>query len=198
MVQLSRTRPTARLHLRRFESSDLDDLAAILADNGVNRYLYTEPRDREATRNLLQSWIEIPRDADVDNRLHVAVELQTTNRVIGDFMLRWVVNEHRQGEMGGSLHPAFFRQGFAAEVYEELLTLAFTEYGLRRVVGRCDARNTASVRSLEKAGLRQEAHFVENEFVKGEWTDEIVLAIRKDQWTQRSFEVVGGTSDRSA
>jgi len=26
---------------------------------------------------------------------------------------------------------------------------------------------------------------VENEFVKGEWTDEIVMAIRKDEWERR-------------
>src|ERR1035441_3746707 len=79
--------------------------------------------------------------------------------------------------IGGSLHPDFHRQGYSSEVYEELLVLAFTQYGLHRVVGRCDARNAASVRSLENVGLHQEAHLVENEFVKGEWTDEIVMEI---------------------
>jgi RimJ/RimL family protein N-acetyltransferase len=34
-------------------------------------------------------------------------------------------------------------------------------------------------------GLREEAHFIENEFVKGEWTDEIVMAIRKSEWSRR-------------
>ena len=63
-----------------------------------------------------------------------------------------------------------------------LLELAFNRYDLHRVVGRCDGRNAPSIRSLEKAGLRQEAHFVENEFVKGEWTDEIVLAILRRDW----------------
>jgi RimJ/RimL family protein N-acetyltransferase len=174
--------------LRRFELTDLDDLGEILADEGVNRYLYSEPRDREATLKRLQGMVGLSDEEDDDNVLHVAVEVTGTNRVIGEFMLRWVVNDHRQGEIGGSLHPDFFFQGFASEVYEDLLVLAFTEYGLRRVVGRCDARNAASVRSLEKVGLRQEAHFIENEFVKGEWTDEIVLAIRKVEWDRRHDE----------
>jgi len=185
MVQLRQPRQTPRLTLRRFELGDLDDLALILANEDVNRYLYSAPRDRAEALEVLQRSLA-PRDEKVDdNVLHVAVELRDTNRVIGDFMLRWHDNEHLQGEIGGSLHPDFHGQSFAGEIYEELLTIAFTQYGLRRVVGRCDARNVASVRSLEKVGLQQEAHFIENEFVKGEWTDEIVLAIRKSVWERR-------------
>ncbi len=185
MVQLSHARQTPRLTLRRFELDDLDDLALILANEEVNRYLYSEPRDRATTLEVLQGRLAKPEGTADDNQFVVAVELRDTKQVIGEFILRWVVNEHRQGEIGGSLQPDFHGQGFASEVYGELLILAFTQYGLRRVVGRCDARNVASVRSLEKVGLRQEAHFVENEFVKGEWTDEIVMAIRKDEWERR-------------
>ncbi len=97
-------------------------------------------------------------------------------------MLHWSEDVHRQGEIGGSLHPDVHGRGYASEVYGALLELAFTHYDLHRVCARCDGRNAASVRSLEKAGLRQEAHFVQNEFVKGEWTDEIVLAILQSEW----------------
>ncbi len=185
MVQLSHARQTPRLTLRRFELDDLDDLALILANEEVNRYLYSEPRDRATTLEVLQGRLAKPEGTADDNQLVVAVELRDTKRVIGEFILRWTENEHRQGEIGGSLHPDFHRQGYSNEVYEELLVLAFTQYGLHRVVGRCDARNAASVRSLENVGLHQEAHLVENEFVKGEWTDEIVMAIRKDEWERQ-------------
>jgi RimJ/RimL family protein N-acetyltransferase len=40
---------------------------------------------------------------------------------------------------------------------------------------------------LEKVGLQREAHLIENEFVKGEWTDEVVLAIRRNQWLARQI-----------
>ncbi|HVA53771.1 MAG TPA: GNAT family protein [Acidimicrobiales bacterium] len=185
MVQLRHALETPRLTLRRFELDDLDDLALILANEEVNRYLYSEPRERVAAVELLRGRLDKPEDVAEDNRLNVAVELRDARRVIGDFVLWWTENEHHQGEIGGSLHPDFHRRGFAGEVYEELLALAFTEYGLRRVVGRCDARNGASIRALEKVGLRQEAHFVENEFVKGEWTDEVVMAVRKVDWERR-------------
>jgi RimJ/RimL family protein N-acetyltransferase len=182
VVQLLQPIFTERLVLRSFVRSDLDDLAVIFQDESVNRYLYSAPRTREQTLEALEKRIKLDDATQIENLLLVAVELRDTHRLIGDFMLHWNDDEHHQGETGGSLNPAYHGAGYAPEIYGALLELAFTRYELHRVVGRCDARNTPSVRSLEKAGLRQEAHFVENEFVKGEWTDEIVLAILRRDW----------------
>jgi RimJ/RimL family protein N-acetyltransferase len=182
MVQLARPVTTSRLTLRPFERGDLDDLALILGDESVNRYLYTEPRNRDETREVLERRLGDDEEVAEDNVLRIAVVLRDSSRLIGDFMLHWKKDEHRQGEIGGSLHRDYHGQGYASEIYVVLLELAFSTYGLHRVVGRCDARNAASIRSLEKAGLRREAHFIENEFVKGEWTDEVVLAIRANAW----------------
>jgi RimJ/RimL family protein N-acetyltransferase len=35
---------------------------------------------------------------------------------------------------------------------------------------------------LERLGMRREAHFVENAFVKGEWQSELVYALLEDEW----------------
>jgi RimJ/RimL family protein N-acetyltransferase len=190
MVQLAQPIETARLVLRPFEPGDLDNLASIFADESVNRYLYSEPRSREETASALDKRLNAASHPEEDAILRVAIALPITNQLIGDFMLHWSEDVHRQGEIGGSLHPDVHGQGYASEVYGALLELAFTQYDLHRVCGRCDGRNAASVRSLQKAGLREEAHFVENEFVKGEWTDEVVLAILQSEWraTQRLNE----------
>jgi RimJ/RimL family protein N-acetyltransferase len=182
VVQLAHPVTTPRLTLRRFERDDLDDLALMVADESVNRYLYSAPRSRDEALALLERRIAVLEEVADDNMLLVAVELRDTSRLIGDFMLHWREDEHRQGEVGGSLHPDFHGQGYATEIYGALLEFAFSSYALHRVVGRCDARNAASIRSLEKAGLHREAHFIENEFVKGEWTDEVILAIRASEW----------------
>jgi RimJ/RimL family protein N-acetyltransferase len=182
VVQLLHPILTERLVLRSFERSDLDDLAVIFQDESVNRYLYSVPRTREQTLEALEKRIHLDDATQIENILHVAIELRDSRRLIGDFMLRWHDDEHHQGEMGGSLNPEHHGRGYAPEIYGALLELAFNRYDLHRVVGRCDGRNAPSVRSLEKSGLRQEAHFVENEFVKGEWTDEIVLAILRRDW----------------
>ena len=55
---------------------------------------------------------------------------------------------------------------------------------VHRVFGQIDARNTASARVLERLGMRREAHLVENEWVKGEWTDEVIYAVLAAEWAQ--------------
>jgi RimJ/RimL family protein N-acetyltransferase len=182
MAQLLVNVQTDRLTLRPFQPNDLDDLAAYYGLPEVSQYLYWGPRDHEESRAALERSLQRPQEIIDENVLPVAVVYNETNRVIGDFMLRWITNEHLQGEMGGSLNPKYRGRGLAVEIYGELLRIGFTQYSLHRIVGRCDGRNAPSIRSLEKSGLHHEAHFVENEFVKGEWTDEVVLAIRREQW----------------
>jgi RimJ/RimL family protein N-acetyltransferase len=81
-------------------------------------------------------------------------------------------------------HPEHQGRGYATEASRRLLRIAFEDVGLHRVVGRLEARNTPSARVLEKLGMRREAHLVENEWVKGEWQSEVVLAILDREWRE--------------
>jgi RimJ/RimL family protein N-acetyltransferase len=42
----------------------------------------------------------------------------------------------------------------------------------------------ASLRVMERLGMRREAQFVENEFLKGEWIGEIVCAMLETEWRE--------------
>ena len=100
----------------------------------------------------------------------------------GELMLRLTDAENRQGEIGWSLHPDAQGQGFATEAAREMLRLGFEDLGLHRIDAESDARNAASLRLMERLGMRREAHFVEDEFLKGEWTSSIVCAILESEW----------------
>lgn len=63
-----------------------------------------------------------------------------------------------------------------------MLDLAFGPLGLHRVIGQCDARNDASAQLMKRLGMRQEAHFISNELVRGEWCDELDFAVLEDEW----------------
>ncbi|HQU26949.1 MAG TPA: GNAT family N-acetyltransferase [Acidimicrobiales bacterium] len=181
MARLDPPLETARLRLRPFVEGDLGALTELLGDASVNRFLYSEPLSADEARDALAQ----RRAPDAgEPRIRACAALRESDAMVGDFSLWWDP-AHRQGEVGGSLLPAYQGHGYAVETYGALLGLAFDELDLHRVVGRCDARNVASVRALERAGLHREAHFVENEFVKGEWTSEIVLALRAAQWRAR-------------
>jgi RimJ/RimL family protein N-acetyltransferase len=171
---------TARLTLRPFVMGDLDALHDIQSRPEVTRYLLFDARDRDQVRKVLEERMQadfIERDA-----LNLAVVLPETGALIGDVVLFLRSQEQRQGEIGYVFHPDYGGHGYATEATRALLGLGFDHYGLRRIVGRLDARNTPSARVLERLGMRREAHFVQNEFIKGEWTDELVYAMLEDEW----------------
>jgi RimJ/RimL family protein N-acetyltransferase len=178
---------TRRLILRPFTEFDLEDLYAIQSLPEVARYLYWEPRDREQVRQALLSMVRgwaLMTEGDV---LALAVVLPSAGlpsagTVIGDVILKWSSVQHRQGEIGYVFHPGHGGHGFATEAATALLRLGFDDLRLHRIIGRIDGRNTASARVLERLGMRREAHFIQNEIVKGEWTDEVVYALTEDEW----------------
>lgn len=181
---------TARLILRPYRREDLGDLHAIQSDRSVARYLYWEPRDRASASADLDHKLAESAIDEVGDRLSLAVVWRAVDRLVGGVTLRWLSQEDGTGEIGYVFHPGFGGRGLATEAASAVLRLGFKApidggLGLHRVIGRLDARNTASARVLERLGMRREAHFVENEFVKGEWTDEVVYAILHREWLAR-------------
>jgi RimJ/RimL family protein N-acetyltransferase len=174
---------TARLILRPFVTDDLDALYDIQSRPEVTRYLLYDPRDRDQVREILEQRIQA--DGPERDAVCLAVVLPDSGLLIGDIVLFLRSKEHRQGEIGYLFHPDHGGRGYATEAARVLLRLGFEEYGLHRITGRIDARNSASARVLERLGMRREAHFVENEIVKGEWSDEVVYAMLEDEWRSR-------------
>jgi RimJ/RimL family protein N-acetyltransferase len=173
---------TERLLLRPFAATDFEAMFAMHSLPDVVRYLYWEPRTEQEVREVLErkaGEIAITTEGD---KLSLAAVLKTTGELIGDVMMQWVSREHRQGEIGFIFHPDHHGRGYATEASRALLRLAFEELQLHRVVGRLEARNGASARVLEKLGMRPEAHFVENEYVKDEWQSGLVYAILDREW----------------
>jgi RimJ/RimL family protein N-acetyltransferase len=118
--------------------------------------------------------------------LDLAAVLREDGRLVGDITLIWRSAAHRQAEVGFVFHPDHHGHGLATEAAAALLRLGFEELGLHRIYGRLDARNAASARVLEKLGMRREAHLVENEWVKAEWTDEAIHGMLDREWEARA------------
>jgi RimJ/RimL family protein N-acetyltransferase len=186
VIALSLPLQTDRLLLRSFREDDYDALYAIQSRDDVGRYLPWGARDEDAVRAAIELRLSATSlDADGD-RLVVAVVLAATSELIGECVLILVSAAHQQGEIGVVFHPDHHGRGYATEAARRLLRLAFAELGLHRVIGRLDARNEASTRLMERLAMRREAHFVENQFNKGEWESELVYAILQREWSARS------------
>ena len=172
---------TARLILRPFVAEDFEAVHAMRSDAEVARYLYQEPLSEEETRDRLArsiaSW------SSEGDWLSAAIVERASGATVGDVAFHWVSERDRTAEIGFILDPRHQGRGYATEAARAMLDWAFGTAGLHRVIGRTEARNTASSRVLEKLGMRLEAHLVENEWVKGEWQSELVYAVLDREWS---------------
>jgi RimJ/RimL family protein N-acetyltransferase len=176
---------TARLTLRPFRADDLDGFFAIRSRPDVARFVYWEPSDRERLQETLKIKISQSVLDGEGQALTLAVVWRERGVLVGEVNLQWLSREHRGGEIGYAFHPDYHGRGFATEAAEVMLRLGFADLGLHRIVGRLDARNEASAKVLTRLGMRHEALLVQNEFVKGEWTDEAGYAILDHEWKAR-------------
>src|SRR5438309_6826352 len=174
---------TERLLLRPYADTDFAGLHDIYSRPDVVRYLYEQPRSEENVRAMIAERLDNVALVKSGDYLSLVVALpDDPDTPIGTAMLNWVSEEHAHAEVGYTLHPDHQGKGYATELTRALVDLGFRETDVHRITGRLDARNTASLRVLEKSGMRVEAHLVENEWVKGEWTSEIICAVLRLEW----------------
>lgn len=173
---------TERLRLRPFTRGDVEAVYAYRSRSDVCRYLFDEPMSRDTCAEIVQTRVGQIGLATEDDRLVLAVERREKLGVIGEVSLIWRSVENRQGEVGYIFHPDVYGQGFATEASRVLLGFGFGAVGLHRIFARCDARNLASARVMERLGMRQEAHFREHAIVKGRWDEELYYGLLATEW----------------
>ena len=76
----------------------------------------------------------------------------------------------------------YWGQGYATEAMRALFAFGFNELALHRVADAVDPANVASLRVLEKLGLRREGHLRAARWYKGRWCDEYLYAILAAEW----------------
>lgn len=175
---------TERLVLRPYREEDLTAILELFGRDEVARYLPWEPMDAEAAQALLGRRLRQTRITAQGDLIAVAAVDRSSDRVVGEFVLRFTSATNRQGEVGWALHPDVQGRGLATEGAREMLRLGFEELDLHRIVAECDSRHGASLRVMERLGMRREALFVEDQLIKGEWVGSIVCAILASEWRQ--------------
>jgi RimJ/RimL family protein N-acetyltransferase len=171
---------TERLVLRAYRPDDFHSLHELYSDETVVQWLYEGPATPDVTRDRLDRCLA-RRELTEDSGLSAAVTLPD-GTYVGGLVLWYSSFEHRGAEVGYTVSPHHQGQGYACESTRALLDWAFTVAGVHRVVARLEQRNVASARVAEKLGMRREATFLENEWVKGEWQSEAVYAILDREW----------------
>jgi len=170
---------TARLNLREFVRTDFQAVHAYSADPRVTRYLFFGPRDEDSTADyldgLLASQLERPR-----TRFELAVEGIASGRVIGACDLSFI--ERNVVDLGYMLGIENWGKGYATEIALALVDAAFFDLRADRVISTVDVNNGASIRVLEKIGMRWEAVFRKHRRAKNRWWDCHLFVLPREVW----------------
>jgi RimJ/RimL family protein N-acetyltransferase len=164
---------SSRLRLRRFEPSDWKDLLEFEFDD-----------EDDATSWLHQ--ISQARLTEIRRPFYLAVEARDAGKVIGSLSLMFTDPALNQMEISLTGGKTDSLPDWKFESFETAFDFCFQELGLHRVYAQCQQDDSESRRLYQEAGMRQEAEFVKNHFVEGEWRTTLWFAMLAEEYFSES------------
>lgn len=150
---------TNRLIIRRFQSSDWQDLYEYLSKEIVVKY---EPYDVFNVEQCRQEAINRSQ-----NDAFWAVCLRENNKLIGNlYFEQQEPKEFLTWEIGYVFNPEYYSKGYATEASKRIMQYAFEELNAHRIIGRCNPENSPSWKLMERLSMRREGHFKKPAFFK--------------------------------
>jgi RimJ/RimL family protein N-acetyltransferase len=155
---------TSRLYLRQFSMADLSDLSTIRSDPEVMRFIGTgQPHSmdqvREALGHVLSGWKQ-------HSFGRWAVVNKADKKLMGWCGLAFLDNTE-EIEIGYGIAKEYWGRGFTTEAAAASIRYGFEEMKLNRIVAVAMPENIASLRVMEKIGMKFEktGHWYEAELV---------------------------------
>jgi RimJ/RimL family protein N-acetyltransferase len=174
---------TPRLTIRPAAADDLPRLYEIRSAPGVSEWLtasatsYDEFLALQGTPERLACTLVVEHEGGIVGDLYLAVDSPWSQREVRDEAAQ------TRGEIGWCIDPAYAGQGLATEGAGALLRICFEDLGVRRVVAGAFAENAASVRVMEKIGMRIETRGVRDSLHRSRgWLDGVGAAILVEEW----------------
>lgn len=174
---------TNRLLIRPLTVDDAGAMFLYRRDPDVARFQSWQPESVEQTREFIAHTA-----SQVDTAgtwFQLGMERISSRELIGDCGLHFPMNAPAQVEVGITLAPQHQGQGFALELLTAVLEFLFANLGKHRVYASVDPSNLPAVALLKRAGMRQEAHFIESYLHRGAWVDDVVFALLRREWEVR-------------
>jgi aminoglycoside 6'-N-acetyltransferase len=162
--------------------SDLGAFQAYRGIPGLGRYQGWSPMsEAEALAFLVE--MEAKPLFQPGQWIQLGIAAPGTDVLVGDIGLR-LSEDSQSGEAGFTLAPSAQGRGVATAAVREALRLLFEGSPVSRVLGITDARNTASIRLLERLGF--ECRETRSAVFRGEECTEQVFVLARDDFERQS------------
>ena len=164
------------LQIRQLEESDMADLYEIYGDENTSRYLLSDAWNSFSKEEAFQKKLNI--NATEGSSCLAVVK---DSKVIGTLSV-WKKEMQDTYEIGYVFHKDYRHHGYASASVKKLIEDLFVSRKAHRVFAELDARNLDSVKLLERCGFIKEAHFRQDCFSKGEWTDTLIYSLLENDY----------------
>lgn len=167
-----------KLKLRPWRISDLDSLVNYANNENISKNM-TDKFPFPYTESNGKAFIEF---AIKDTPIHIfAIEID--GKAVGGIGIHPQEDIHKKNaELGYWLAEPFWGQGIISSAITKVIDFAFKTYDIDRVFARPFGTNIASQKVLEKNNFILEAKFDKVLIKNGELVDELIYAIRKENW----------------
>ena len=148
------------------------------------RYYEWTERTEEDVRAFVQKFCEQQLE-EPRRKFQLAVTLRDGGALIGNAGIRRKDANEFEADIGYEISHEHWGKGYATEAARALVAHGFETMGLHRISAMCNAENAASVRVLERIGMRQEGRLRDSVFFKGRYWDALQYAILASEYDGR-------------
>jgi RimJ/RimL family protein N-acetyltransferase len=163
--------------LRPWKIEDLESLVENANNFNIARYLtdgFPYPYTIECGKTFIALAIK-------DNPIHFFAIVIEDKAVGGIGVQQQTDIMRKNAELGYWLSQKYWGNGIITRAISQMVEFAFRTYDITRIYARPYGTNLASHRVLEKAGFKLEARIEKNIFKNGEFLDEVIYAIRRNE-----------------
>jgi RimJ/RimL family protein N-acetyltransferase len=102
---------------------------------------------------------------------------------LGLMSLNWISRKVEIGVVIGE--KEYWSKGYGTEAISLMLRFLFEEWDVNRVELFADSRNLRAIRCYERCGFRKEGVRRQNRFKRGEYVDDVHMAVLRSDWEER-------------
>jgi RimJ/RimL family protein N-acetyltransferase len=172
-----------RVVLRPIERRDLPRLWELLEDTEVAVLADLGPIVPASLVEYEAKYNERLRQANKD---WVAFAIEVNGEVIGECDLHHIHQFTRSCELGIAIGREFWSKGFGQDACRTLLDYAFEHLNMNRVGLYVLADDPRAVGAYERAGFVEEGRLRQHSWVRGEFHDELVMSVLREDWKPRT------------
>ncbi|TOJ56751.1 GNAT family N-acetyltransferase, partial [Vibrio parahaemolyticus] len=103
-----------------------------------------------------------------------------SGKFVGTVCLR--LEDNQQASIGCAFSRASQGDKLSYEAALALADFGFSELGIHRIYAKTISKNLPAIKLCKSLGMRQEAHFREHRFFKGQWWDTVIWAVLRTEW----------------